>query len=166
MARKFIDISDESWGQDQQIIKRFTDRENPQEAFERKFRAFSEDWKRTFAVLCYYGIGGIGKTSFKNELCKLIRGVSDRKLVLLDRLDCDYIEYDFADAPLDKLSILLRWRKQLMAINPKFKFFRFDSAVLLYSKKTGKDFEKDEIETEVHNSGKIIVKKEKESKPC
>lgn len=144
MVRKFIDISDDSWGQDKQIIKRFTDRENPQEAFERKFRAFSENWKRTFAVLCYYGIGGIGKTSFKNELCKLIRGVSDRKLFLLDRLDCDYIEYDFADAPLDKLSILLRWRKQLMAINPKFKFFRFDSAVLLYSKKTGKDFEKDE----------------------
>lgn len=127
-------------------VKAFTDREDPQEAFERKFRVLSENWKEEYYVLCFYGIGGIGKTSFLDKLCRVIRGVEGNGTRLLDKIDCNYIRYDFdaKSAGTDKLTILLSLRRQLGETDKNFKFFRFDSAVLLYAKKSGISMEKDE----------------------
>ena len=132
-----------------EAVKEFTDREDPQEAFGRKIRVLSEYWKKTYYVLCYYGIGGIGKTSFVNKLCRVIRGVDGNNLRILDKIDCNYIRYDFGakNAGNDKLSILLSLRKQLKEINKNFKFYRLDSALLLHAKKSGSNLEKDETAT-------------------
>lgn len=147
MGNDMFDISDDAWGEPLEAVKEFTDRENPQEAFERKFRVFRDNWRRTYYVLAYYGIGGVGKTSFVNKLCRVIRRVEGNELRLLDKIDCSYIRYDFdsVKSGTDKLSILLSFRKQLQEQDKEFKFFRFDSAVLLYGKKTGNDLEKDEM---------------------
>lgn len=146
MAKDIFDISDDAWGMPQEAVKEFTDREDPQEAFERKFRVLNENWKKSYYVLCYYGIGGIGKTSFINKLCRVIRGVEGNELRLLDKIDCNHIRYDFdaKTSGADKLSILLSFRKQLGDEDKNFKFFRFDSAVLLYAKKSGSNIERDE----------------------
>lgn len=147
MGNDMFDISDDAWGEPLEAVKEFTDRENPQEAFERKFRVLQTNWKKTYYVLAYYGIGGVGKTSFVNKLCRVIRGVEGNSLRLLDKIDCNYIRYDFdsVKSGTDKLSILLSFRKQLQEQVKEFKFFRFDSAILLYGKKTGNDLEKDEM---------------------
>ncbi len=131
---------------DVEAIKEFTDREDPQEAFERKFRVLSENWREEYYVLCYYGIGGVGKTSFLDKLCRVIRGVEGNETRLLDKIDCNYIRYDFdaKSSGTDKLTILLSLRRQLGEVEKNFKFFRFDSAVLLYAKKNGISIEKDE----------------------
>ena len=120
-----------------EAIKEFTDREDPQEAFERKFRVLSENWKEEYYVLCYYGKGGVGKTSFLDKLCRVIRGVEGNATRLLDKIECNYIRYDFdaKSSGTDKLTILLSLRRQLGEVDKNFKFFRFDSAVLLYAKK-------------------------------
>jgi len=146
MEKDMFDISDDAWGMPQKAVKEFTDREDPQEAFERKFRVLNENWKKSYYVLCYYGIGGIGKTSFVNKLCRVIRGVEGNEPRLLDKIECNYIRYDFEakTSGIDKLSILLSLRKQLGEADKNFKFFRFDSAVLLYAKKSGSSIEKDE----------------------
>lgn len=132
------------WKRQTDAVTEFTDREDPQEAFERKLRVLSNNWKEEYYVLCYYGIGGIGKTSFTEKLRRVIRGVEGNAPRLLDKINCDYIQYDFKDTGTDKISILLSFRKQLTAVNPDFKFFRFDSAMLLCAKKTGNNIEKDE----------------------
>ena len=146
MTKDIFDISDDAWGMPQEAVKEFTDREDPQEAFERKFRVLNENWKKSYYVLCYYGIGGIGKTSFVNKLCRVIRGVEGNELRLLDKIECSYIRYDFdaKTSGIDKLSILLSLRKQLGEVDKNVKFFRFDSAVLLYAKKSGSSIEKDQ----------------------
>lgn len=54
----------------------------------------------------------------------------------------------------------MRYRKK--EIGCEIKYSELDLRAIKYIS----EFEKDEFETEVQNSGKIIVKKEKESKPC
>lgn len=127
--------------------KVFTDREIPQEIFERKYEVLQKNWKQKSYVLCYYGIGGIGKTSFLNKLCRVIRGEEGNECRILKKVDCDYIKYDFGDkgAAFDKLSLLLRWRRQFKKVNRKFRFGLFDAAVLFYAQKTGAPVEKDDM---------------------
>lgn len=64
-------------------------------------------------------------------------------------MDCYHIRYDFGakEAAFDKLSILLKLRNQLLEADKKFGFYLFDSAVLLYQKKTGSNMEKDKDAT-------------------
>ncbi len=132
------------WEQNTEAVREFTDREEPQEAFERKFRVFSDDWKNEYYVLCYYGIGGIGKTSFANKLRRVIRG--EEKTRLLEKIDCNYIEYNFdaKNSSLDKEGILASFRNQLMKVNKDFQFFRFNYALCCYAQKIGKAEEKEE----------------------
>ena len=126
-----------------QAVKIFTDREDPQEAFERKLRRLSRDetWKEEFYVLSYYGIGGIGKTSFLRKLCRVIKGIPGNDRRLPDPIDCHYFLYDFGscDGKPNKLSVLLEWRVQLGKQNPKFRFEQFDAALVTYGLKTGRD---------------------------
>lgn len=146
-----FDISDGVWKAEIEVKKEFTDREELQEAFERKIKVLRKNWgandkKESFYVLNYYGIGGIGKTSFQNKLCNMIDGDEKCPCRILDKIECDYIAHDFGVeyAAKDKLSILLSLRKQLKEKNKKFRFYCFDSAVLLYAKKAGIDISKDE----------------------
>ena len=46
MAKDMFDVSDDAWGMPQEAVKEFTDREDPQEAFERKIRVLNENWKK------------------------------------------------------------------------------------------------------------------------
>ena len=143
-------IKGNKYEQKNEAVKVFTDREDPQEAFERKFEALYEDWRHDYFVLCYYGIGGVGKTSFINKLCRVIRGVEGNELRYLDKIDCDYIKYDFnaKNSGVDKETILYHFRNQLLEINNKFCFFHFDYAMYAYAKKTGETRENDkEAET-------------------
>ena len=128
------------------LIREFTDREAPQEAFERKFQAFYHDWREVTCTLSFYGIGGVGKTSLINKLCRVIRGLEGHDRLILDAINCSYFVYDFESekANFDKLSILFQFRKQLKSIDPAFLFHHFDSAVLLYAKKTGRNLDLDQ----------------------
>ena len=129
-----------------EAIKIFTDREDPQEAFERKFRVFYEDWRNDYYVLSYYGIGGIGKTSFINKLSRVIRGLEGNEPRILDKIDCDYIRYDFdaKTSGTDKESILYSLRNQLLEKNKDFSFFKFDYALFLCTRNTNKYTSNDE----------------------
>ncbi len=127
-------------------IKEFTDRQDPQEAFERKFRAFSADWKdNAGCVLCYYGIGGIGKTSLINKLRRLTRSSNIGDFILHHTIDCHTITYEFdkSESGKDKLTILRKFRNQLGELDSSFLFSRFDAAIVLHAKKTGTQIEKD-----------------------
>lgn len=75
----------------------FTDREDPQEAFERKLKVIREYKNETSAVLCFYGIGGVGKTSFRNKLCHMINGDPTCPWRLNEKIKCEYAVYDFGE---------------------------------------------------------------------
>lgn len=75
----------------------FTDREDPQEAFERKLKVIREYKNENFAVLCFYGIGGVGKTSFRNKLCHMINGDPTCPWRLNEKIKCEYAVYDFGE---------------------------------------------------------------------
>ena len=58
-----FDVSEDMYEKRLKAVKVFTDREEPQEAFERKYRVLCANIKKSYYVLCYYGIGGIGRHS-------------------------------------------------------------------------------------------------------
>ena len=106
----------------------FTDREDFQEAFERKFRLLKKYRKDAFGVLCYYGIGGIGKTSFMNKMIRLMDHKEGVNPILQDEIDGYYARFDFGAEGIekDKTSMLVSIRNQLVEKNPRFKFVLFD----------------------------------------
>lgn len=118
----------------------FTDREDPQEAFERKLRVINENRKDAFGVLCYYGVGGVGKTTFKNRLWHILNGelASERKIY--KDMDAYQAEYDFNNCGdyCDKRILMTSLRTQLVNADPKvFRFCLFDAALVLFAKKSG-----------------------------
>lgn len=123
----------------------FTDREDPQEAFERKFRLLKKYRKEAFGVLCYYGIGGIGKTSFMNKMIRLMDHKDGVNPILQDEIDGYYARFDFGAEGIekDKTTMLVSIRNQLVEKNPRFKFVLFDTARLFYLKKLGVDVNSD-----------------------
>jgi hypothetical protein len=52
------------------VPRQFTDREEPIGIFE---EAVSELPLKEYKVLVYYGVGGIGKTRLREELCRLLK---------------------------------------------------------------------------------------------
>jgi len=140
-----FDVSEEDYEKQFEAVREFTDREDPQEAFERKVRILCQNRTKSFYVLSYYGIGGIGKTSFVNKLCRVIKGDANSPCRLLDSIDCDYVKYDFGaeDSGKDKKSILLSLRNQLEQVNKDFAFYKFDTALMVYGQKIGADFTRD-----------------------
>ena len=126
-------------------VQLFTDRENPQEAFERKFRVLNNYRTEVSCVLCYYGIGGIGKTSLLNRLCHVLDGDPASPRRLLNDMDSYHITFDFGAEGVssDKRSVLTSLRNQLVAKDPGFRFYLFDTALVLYAKKIGADVAQD-----------------------
>jgi hypothetical protein len=118
----------------------FTDREDPQEAFEWKYKLISDDKirKRAFLVISYYGIGGIGKSLFKDRLVNLIKHQNNVGSIIQENYEKDYIlknaycaSFDFEHDWLDKskLSILISIRNQLVLESKgKIHFWYFDAA--------------------------------------
>lgn len=121
----------------------FTDREDPQEAFERKLSIIREYKNDASAVLCFYGIGGIGKTSFRNKLCHMINGDPDCPWILNGPIDCEYAVYDFGEENItnDARTVMSRLKEQLE--NKGCSFYLFNIAMLLYAKKAGIVFNDD-----------------------
>ena len=117
----------------------FTDRENPQEAFERKFRLINQYRKDAYAVLCFYGIGGVGKTSLQNKLIRLMNHEEGVNTILSDEIDGYYARFDFGADSIehDKLTILASIRNQLVRTCRDFDFSLFDTAMLMYYEKLG-----------------------------
>lgn len=127
----------------------FTDRVDPQEAFERKLKLIEAYRTKASAVLCYYGIGGIGKTSLMNKLIRLVEHRDGVQPVYADEINgyCATIDFGAEGMEQDKLEILKRIRNQLLSKEPKLKFILFDTALLYYYKRCGLDNEIVEKET-------------------
>ena len=125
----------------------FTDRESLQEAFERKLLLFNDEnvRKHAYGIISYYGIGGIGKTAFKNRLIRLIKHVYGVASVISPNSNDNkpvypfYASFDFNDKNIEsnKLNILISIRNQLVNQDKRFKFLYFDAAIITYLKKTG-----------------------------
>ena len=115
----------------------FTDREDPQEAFERKLAVINEYRADDSGVICYYGIGGIGKTALRIKLCHMINGDPDCKWRLDGPIDCDYVVFDFGEDGIsnDRRTVLSRIKEQLE--DKGYSFFLFDMALLMYAQKVG-----------------------------
>ena len=67
--------------------KIFTDREKPQEIFERNINTLTDNLvlhKNIHQVLVYYGIGGIGKTALKNKLKEKVHEMSNALALEID----------------------------------------------------------------------------------
>ena len=140
-----IDIQNRSQNERPDAVTLFTDRTDPQEAFERKFHLIEELRDSAFGVLCYYGIGGIGKTSLMNRLMRLMKH-NDSVAPLLGRELNGYpVCFDFGaeGISIDKLTVLKSFRNQLAKEVPDISFYLFDTARALYYKRLGIDFAED-----------------------
>ncbi len=129
----------------------FTDREDPQEAFERKLAIINEFRHDASGVICYYGIGGIGKTSLRIKLCHLINGDPECKWIF-PKTDCDYAVFDFGEDGItkDPKTVLLRIKEQLEKRG--YSFYLFDMAMLLYAQKVGDQYDKEKTESFIDKS--------------
>lgn len=147
-----FDVSEEMYGKRVAAVKEFTDREDPQEAFERKYQVLCKNRRKTYYVLCYYGIGGVGKTYFIDKLCRVIDKVPNNKCRVVDEIDCNYIRHSFEGENIGKdvLSILLSLRRKIGKVNSKFGFYRFDAAILSYAKK-------EELDINIGNENTCII---------
>ena len=128
-------LSQKSVTEELSAMQLFTDREDPQEAFERKLTVING--ADDSGVICYYGIGGVGKTALRNKLCHMINGDPDCKWRLNGPIDCDYAVFDFGEDGIshDRRTILSRIKEQLD--NKGYSFFLFDMAMLMYAQKAG-----------------------------
>ena len=115
----------------------FTDRENPQEAFERKLAVVNKYRANGSGVLCYYGIGGVGKTALRTKLCHMINGDQYCEWRVNGPIDCDYAVFDFGEDGInkDRRTILSRIKEQLE--DKGYSFILFDIALLIYAQKSG-----------------------------
>ncbi|MCR5477089.1 MAG: tetratricopeptide repeat protein [Lachnospiraceae bacterium] len=121
----------------------FTDREIPQESFERKLGLIGQYRTDAYGVLCFYGIGGIGKTSLMNKLIRLMDHSVDP--ILAGGVDGYHAKFDFGAEGIekDKMTMLTSLRNQLVDADPRFRFVLFDAARLFYLKKLGVDVDSD-----------------------
>ncbi len=126
----------------------FTDREEPQESFERKLAVMNEYRKEISLVQNFYGIGGIGKTSFKNRLVHLLDGdksIPRRYFFENDDISTYHLTIDFEHSEFrtDKIILLKAFRNQILLQIPKACFYYFDTAMILYLKKLGLNIDED-----------------------
>ena len=119
---------------EREINKEFTDRDES--------RAIFWDWYEKsksnlddFFVLSYYGIGGIGKSSLVDQLC--------RELTKKSGL---FIKYDFeyTTKGIDPFDILLGIKNTIRS-KYSFRFPLFNASLIVLAKRTGVDFENDEV---------------------
>ena len=110
------------------INKVFVDRENAQRLFNEYYDHLKID--DTYAILYYWGVGGIGKSSLMGKLLNKDK-VSNK--------DNPFVFYDLENS-CDELTILFNIRKKLEDISEYFEFPRFDLAIAAYLEKTNKSY--------------------------
>lgn len=120
---------------DFEINKQFTDRNEARSLFWQWYKK-ADDNRDDFFVLSYYGIGGIGKSSLIDQLCRGMKDKSKR-----------YVKYDFEDAKgLDPYSILIDLKQGIRnRYGDFFRFPLFNAALLMLAKKSSVNFENDEL---------------------
>lgn len=121
--------------EDLEINKQFTDRKEARSLFWQWYKKV-DDNRDDFFVLSYYGIGGIGKSSLIDQLCREMVDKSKR-----------YVKYDFEDAKgLDPYSILIDLKQGIRnRYGDFFRFPLFNAALLMLAKKSSVNFENDEL---------------------
>ena len=127
--------------EDQIIKKEFTDRKRSRELFWHWYEK-ADAHREDFFVLSYYGIGGIGKSSLINQLC--------RELTDSSRL---YVKYDFESAKgLDPYNIIVGLKQSLRnKYGASFHFPLTNAALLMMAKKSDINFENDELVKSIVN---------------
>jgi len=116
--------------------KIFTDREKPQEIFERNINTLTDNLvlhKNIHQVLVYYGIGGIGKTALKNKLKEKVHEMSNALA----------LEIDFRNIRSRECSSGLLELANSVKLNNKtknIKFIHFELAYAIYFKKKNPDY--------------------------
>ena len=117
------------------INKEFTDRDKARKLFWEWYKKSSENMD-DFFVLSYYGIGGIGKSSLVNKLCRE-----------LHEQNGFYIKYDFEYAShSDAYSVLVGVKQSIRnKYSTYFHFPLFNTALVFLAKKSDIKFENDEI---------------------
>lgn len=122
-----------------QANKLFTDREEPRNVFWRKYKQFKDNMLADLgdiSVLSYYGIGGIGKSSLKNQIIKEMEDHLEKPL---------YVDFDFSTKQ-DCIGVLTSIRN-ILVTKYHFKFSLFDLARYNYAQKTGDDISAPNIKT-------------------
>ena len=117
------------------VKKAFTDRDEPRKLFWEWYEKASAH-RDDFFVLSYYGIGGIGKSSLINQLC---RELTDRSKL--------YIKYDFESAKvLDPYNIVVGLKQTLRnKYSSSFHFPLMNAALLVMAAKSDLNFDNDEL---------------------
>ena len=117
------------------IKKEFTDRENPRNLFWEWYEKAASHMD-DFFVLSFYGIGGIGKSSLLNQLC---REMTDKSKF--------YVKYDFESAAsLDPYNVLMGLKQTIRnKYGDVFRFPLMNAALLLMARKSDLNFRNDEL---------------------
>ena len=120
---------------EREIHKEFTDRVEPIAEFQKWYKK-SSDHLDDFFVLSFYGIGGIGKSSLIDYLC---RDLTKNSGV--------FVKYDFEYATgLDPYNILVGIKQSIRnRYADLFRFPLFNTALLMLAKKSSVSFENDEL---------------------
>ncbi len=100
-----------------QAVKKFTDRDNAKEAFNRNLGDYLSGHIR-FKVLTYYGVGGIGKTSLLRELQRLAKEMSGSEQ---KKLCCITVDFD-SDSIGSAVDALYAFRQRWPGKCPLFEF--------------------------------------------
>jgi tetratricopeptide (TPR) repeat protein len=104
--------------------RRFTDREEFTGVFE---QAVSELPPREYEILVYYGVGGIGKTSLRIELCRLLEEKQPQTT---------WAVLDFSNSAYRGVETALFWMRQELKRKYGVQFPSFDLAFVLFWEKS------------------------------
>ena len=122
----------------------FTDREEPRYAFWKNYDKCRESMRNgegDIFVLCYYGIGGIGKSWLLEQLVVEMK----EKLV-----KPHYVSFDFTTAR-DSRTVLENM-KNMLTEQYRYNFPLFDIALYMYNLKIGKDASLPEVKSFIEKS--------------
>src|SRR5215203_7322962 len=106
-----------------EVPRQFTDREEFIKVFE---QAVSELPSKETEVLVYYGVGGIGKTSLRHELCRLLQE---------KHLQTMWAVLDFRNTTYRDVETALFWLRQELKQHYRVQFPSFDLAYVIFWQK-------------------------------
>ena len=130
-----------------QAVKKFTDREEPRNAFRRALDEAMLDKTNKIRVLDFYGLGGIGKTALLAEL---------EKILCNEYSKVKYVIMDFATVvDLGDTLEILRMMERTMREKYGFTFPFFDLVAYTYERKLGKLATRTELESIVDKNQEL-----------
>ena len=124
-------------------VRKFTDRTQPRKSFFDKYEKLKESFANIedIYIINYYGVGGIGKSTLMRKLQAELQEKEKKPY---------FVYYDFETS--SDMKTALRLIKTKLEQNYKFSFPLFDIAYYVYSKKTGENISKKEIESLIEKS--------------